>query len=1056
MGRQIRACFVPLDQNQNFMLLNQRSKFVSGLRAAIIGAFLFCTSLLLTQSIVPTSALAQGSPLWQQRVEYDMEVIIDVDRHQMDGRQTLRYHNNSPDTLHSVFYHLYFNAFNPQSAMAERNRHLPDPDSRIVPRIFELGPDEVGYHRIAHLTQDGHAVDFRILDTVMEVELARPIPPGADSRFEMEFTSQIPLQTRRSGRDNVEGIDYSMTQWYPKMANYDERGWHSDPYIGREFYAPFGTFDVRITLPAEYVVGSTGVLQNPEEIGHGYGSTERGPAENEGLLTWNFHAEDVHDFAWAADPDYVHDIVEHDGIEHHLLYQPDVASNWLELRDLLPEIVEFFSEEFGQYPYPQVTVAQGGDGGMEYPMITLIAGRGSLAGLRSVTIHEIAHMWYYGIIGTNEADYAWLDEGFVTYTAAEFRAHSAGRSGASHLASQLAVLQRHDLGLFEQMNTPSDWFRTNSAYSAATYSAGSMVLDMLGYVISDSLRDRFLIEYFDRFKFRHPNPYDVEKVAEDVSGLRLDWFFEQLTNTTWTLDYAVNDVSSRREDGAWRTAISIERKGDIAIPIDLRLTYEDGSQQWISIPLGIMHGHKPVPDSWIVADPWIWTYPDYHIDLKTPQRVSRVEIDPHLRTPDINRLNNSSRFPIDFSFLEAPVPSMSRYSIGWRPLLQYADNFGFGGGIQFRGTSLFGQHRTRAMVKYWPEVIFSGGDDRRPAGRFSPGIDFELQYADRIEQFGPYGFGSLQTEKHLGILESEAAFTTPLNRYFALTAAEHRLTLGLLHQLRTTRRAAATPAAFGFSPDNMLSAHAAYSFSNERTRIELRGEVGGTVEGDSQSGSANKFQLDAARAAALGPFTAGARIRIGWGSPDLAAQKRFRLGEASYEDRWGNDAYRSIAAIFADPPSDPSWVAFEGPGPVAYARGIVDRERASSTVDTPAGSNVLAASAVLVAMPFEAVSWLAPLRAEVFAGAGSAWSGSSFFDGFSADRFLFDAGVGVRYDVSRVPLLRRWTAQSDVLTGLNLTAKFPVWASDTTAIDKADGFAFRWMLGVTIDGVPWY
>jgi len=1047
------------------MVLN--SEFGSSLTScSLLPAPLVLLPLLLACiSMVPDSVVAQGSPTWQQRVEYEMDVRLDVGGHQMGGHQILHYSNNSPDTLHHVYYHLYFNAFNPHSAMAERNRELPDPDSRIVPRIFNLAPDEVGYHRIDSLTQDGTTVDFRIEDTVMKVQLAQPIPPAGSSIFEMNFRSQIPLQTRRSGRDNREGIDYSMTQWYPKMANYDSRGWHADPYVGREFYAPFGTFDVRITLPAEYVIGATGVLQNPDEIGHGYGFEEDEDTAPGDTLTWHFHAENVHDFAWTADPDYVHDVVEHNGVDHHLLYEPDVAENWAYLQEWLPAMIEIFSDISGRYPYPQVTVAQGGDGGMEYPMITLITGHRSPASLLGVTAHEVAHMWYYGALGSNEADYAWLDEGFASYVAAEVQARLVGRTRGSHVGSHTTVLRIHDRGLYEPMNTPSDWFRTNTAYSTSAYSAGTMVLDMLGYVISDSLRDRFLIEYFERFKFRHPNPVDVEIVAEDVSGLRLDWYFEQFTNTTWQLDYAFEGMSTRRIADGWQTMIEIERKGDIAMPIDLRLTYEDGTQQWVNVPLNIMNGHKPVPDDWIVAEPWSWTDPEYRLQVNAQQQIRRVALDPALRTPDANRLNNSSGFPVNIALFDAPFQSWERYSVGWRPLVQYARNFGFGGGVQFRGTYIFNQFQTRAMLKFWPEVMFSRGDDPDPSGRFTPpfdesasaidGIDFELQFVDRIQGFGPYGIGSLRTEKHLGILESEIAFTTPLHRHQLITGERHDVSFGLLHQLRTTPRATATEVAFGFFPENMVSGYASYAFTNERTRVEVRAEVGGIVGEGIGSSSANKVYVDAARATPIGPITAGTQIRAGWGAENLAMQKRYRLGEATYEDRWANDAYRTIGAVFADPLADPGWIAFAGPGPIAYATGSSDSGNGASALDAPSGNNVLAASAVLVSEPFQAVRWLTPLQAEIFVGAGSTWNGSDF-DAFSTDGFLFDAGIGFRYDVSRLPALRRWAAQSDVLSNLHVTAKFPIWTSDDVAGGSTGGFDFRWVMGITIDDAPWY
>lgn len=1020
-------------------------------------------SLLLVASLPLLAVRAQGSAEWQQRVEYNMDVSLLADRHQMEGRQTARYYNNSPDTLHRVFYHLYFNAFQPHSMMAERNRHLPDPDPRIVPRIFNLGPDEIGYHHIRLLTQNGRSVPFDVVDTVMEVHLAEPIPPGGSAVFEMNFHSQVPLQTRRSGRDSDEGIDYSMTQWYPKLANYDERGWHADPYVGREFYAPFGTFDVRITLPSEYIIGSTGELQNAHQIGHGYDTTATVPDSDS--LTWHFHAENVHDFAWAADPDYIHEIVTQDGIDHHLLYQPDVAEAWQGLRDDLPAMIAFFSENYGPYPYPQVTVVQGGDGGMEYPMITLITGRRTPRSVLGVTAHEIAHMWYYSILASNEADYAWMDEGFTTYTSTEVMAHLEGRPRASHLGAYYSILSAHEYGYFERLNTPSDWFRTNTGYSAAAYTGGQMIVDMLGYVISDSLRDRFLLEYFDRFKFRHPNPYDVEKVAEDVSGLHLDWFFEQFANSDRTVDYAVDNVRSRRSEGVWHSEIVIERRGDAALPIDLRLTFDDGTQQWVNIPLGIMRGHKPVSGDWIVADPWHWTFPEYVFDLTHQKRLARAEIDPTLHTPDVNRLNNTSTFPTDFAFLNAPVRSLTKYSIGWRPLLQYANNFGIGGGLQFRGTYLFDQFRTRAMLKLWPQLLFSDGEEpelARPNADVSvfDGIDYELSISDHIEGFGPYGVASLRSQKHLGVQENEVSFSTPLHLFDILRASEHRITFGLLHQLRTTDRAQATDAAFGFLPKDMLSSYLAYTFTDDRSRVDIRADLGGMIDDHTYwSTSASRVYVDAARSTGIGPFTAGARIRIGWGAPNLALQKQFRLGAASFEDRWGDDAYRTVAAFFDEPVEDAHWIGFAGPGPVAYTlsddTGLACRRVGGDFIDhnlrAPIGNHIVAASAVLVAEPFSHSPWLRPLQAELFFGGGDAWE-----DGSSPDRLLYDAGIGLRYDVSDLPVLRRWTAQSDVLSNMNLTAKFPLWASDEDLRGSSDAFDFRWLIGVTIDDAPWY
>ncbi|MFV8225360.1 M1 family peptidase, partial [Christiangramia aquimixticola] len=212
---------------------------------------------------------------WQQHVDYKMEVDVNVENFQYTGTQELTYTNNSPDTLNRVFYHLYFNAFQPDSQMNARLESVPDPDGRmtinkgtkenpeIVSRISGLTKDQIGYLRVNSLTQNGEALKYEEVGTVLEVELAKPILPGSKTTFNMEFKGQVPEQIRRAGRNSAEGVALSMSQWYPKLAEYDFQGWHADPYIAREFHGVWGDFDVKISIDKDYVLGSTGYLQNP-------------------------------------------------------------------------------------------------------------------------------------------------------------------------------------------------------------------------------------------------------------------------------------------------------------------------------------------------------------------------------------------------------------------------------------------------------------------------------------------------------------------------------------------------------------------------------------------------------------------------------------------------------------------------------------------------------------------------------------------------------------------------------------------------------------------------
>lgn len=1028
---------------------------------------------------LPAGARAQGSPSWQQRVAYTMDVRMDTERHHMAGRQRLVYYNNSPDTLEHVFYHLYFNAFNPRSMMAARNRVLPDPDGRLVPRIFELGPDEVGYHRVLALTQDGRAVPFEVNDTVLRARLPRPLLPGDSTVFEMRFQSQVPLQTRRSGRDNAEGVDYSMSQWYPKMAAYDERGWHADPYVGREFYAPFGSFDVRITLPARYVVGGTGVVQNPQEVGHGYAGATT-PAGRDSL-TWHFRADDVHDFAWAADPDYLHDEIEgSDGVTYHLLYLPDVADTWKPMRQWVPQIIQAMSRRVGPYPYPQFTVAQAGDGGMEYPMVNFVTGRRSPGSLLGVTIHEAAHEWFYGALGSNEADYAWMDEGFTSWLSAETSAALAGRRAGPHTGSQLSLVVLKDRGLFERLNTPSDWFESNTAYGTAAYSGGDALADVLGYVISDSLRDVWVRRYFEAFRFRHPNPYDVERVAEQVSGLQLDWLFEQWLNDDAVLDYAVEALASEAQGGAFRTTITLEREGRMVMPVDLRLTLADGTTQWVNVPLSIMEGHKPVPAGWIVAEPWFWTEEEHTVEVTLPQRVVRVEIDPLGRTPEQNRLNNTTGFPLQARFLAPPQPTWFTYGVGWRPLGLYADAFGPGAGVQARGVAFLGHHQVRAGLTLWPQVLASGGEephaDRYPEGEgdFFNGIDYELGYRRRL---GPLASLAVEARKHLGILENTVRYEHPLGRWAALGQDRGVLGLQLQHQANPYVRAFEVDDFNAFIGENLASFQVDYRAGRGLDVVAARLEVGASLEnlfegacldaaGDpipcalDYRQSATRLDVEAAKAWRLGPLTARAHARLGVGTSNLALHKRYRLGAASFEEAWRSDAFRQLSSPFENALADVPLAALRGPGPVAYLLAAAEDIVCVAPCDvpryiggTPIGSRLVAGSLLVAAAPLREVP---ALSLALFSGVGQVWSPgvrgiTPGEDAFAFDRFLADAGVAASLDVGRLRRLQRWTAQSDVLDGLRVDLRLPLWASDPERLGAGeDAVAFRWLLGIQV------
>ena len=585
---------------------------------------------------------------FQQAVAYQMEVTMDVSTNRYQGTQVLAYTNNSPDTLTRVFYHLYYNAFQPGSMMDVRSRTIADPDQRVKDRIAKLAPEEIGYLHPTHLTMNGGPVSYKEVGTVLEVDLTEPILPNSSVKFEMSFEGQVPLQVRRSGRDSEEGVRYSMSQWYPKMANYDEQGWHANPYVGREFYGIWGDFDVKITIDKSYTLGGTGYLQNPNQIGHGYQDEGVKVPEPKGnTLTWHFVAPQVHDFMWAADNKYKHDKVQMaNGITVHHFYIPGekTTENWEKLKEYTPKAIDYLSKNFGQYPYKQFSVVQGGDGGMEYAMSTLITGERSLPSLVGVMVHELAHSWFHGVLASNESLYPWMDEGFTSYASNLAMASIFQTNASPHRGSYGGYYRLVKSGLEEPMSTHADHYQTNSAYGAAAYSKGAVFLAQLGYVIGEEVRDRAMLRYWNTWKFKHPNVNDLIRVMEKESGLELDWYKEYFVYTTKTIDYAVKEVKAS-EVG---TSIILERIGAMPMPIDLVVTYKDGTKELVYLPLEIMRGDKKVETNFpklVLTQDWPWVQPTLTINLKRAvDTIKSVEIDPSKRMADIQVENNKVEF----------------------------------------------------------------------------------------------------------------------------------------------------------------------------------------------------------------------------------------------------------------------------------------------------------------------------------------------------------------------------------------------------------------------------
>nr|WP_293303748.1 M1 family metallopeptidase [Allomuricauda sp.] len=595
-----------------------------------------------------TTLSAQNNAYWQQHVDYTIDVNMDVKTYQYTGTQKLVYTNNSPDALNRVFYHLYYNAFQPGSEMDMRLQSIKDPDGRMMEngksRIASLSESEMGYLHVESLTQDGQAVSFVEEGTILVVDLAKPIPSGGKTTLEMTFKGQVPLQIRRAGRNSKEGVALSMSQWYPKLSEYDFEGWHPTPYIAREFHGVWGNFDVKLTLDKTYTVGGSGYLQNPDEIGHGYESPGTKVKTKGKTLTWHFVAPNVHDFMWAADPEYIHDTLKmQDGPVLHFFYKndPEIIENWKKLQPKTEDAMRFFSNNIGQYPYEQYSVVQGGDGGMEYAMSTLITGGRDFGSLVSVMVHEMAHSWFQHVLATNESKHEWMDEGFTTFISSLCKSEIMDQNTENPFeGSYKGYYALVNSGLEMPQSTHADRYPTNFAYGISAYSKGAVFLSQLGYIIGQDKLMETIHKYFDDFKFKHPVPNDVIRTAEKVSGMQLGWYLTDWTQTTNTIDYGIKSVEA---DGD-KTKVTLERIGEMPMPLDILVVGADGSQTTYYIPLRMMYGEKDNPYQNLkrtTLEDWPWAYPTYEFTLDMPvENVQAMVIDPSQLMADVNVENN--------------------------------------------------------------------------------------------------------------------------------------------------------------------------------------------------------------------------------------------------------------------------------------------------------------------------------------------------------------------------------------------------------------------------------
>jgi aminopeptidase N len=655
---------------------------------------------------------------WQQDVHYGMNVRLDEVHDRVQGNVELTYWNNSPDTLREVFFHLYANAAKPGSYMEQLGG-----DNRA--RGYAFKQDTTRGTEVRDMTVDGTTVQSEVDNTIMRVVLPKPLLPGASTVFRYAFTTHWGGMGRMKLFNAWGFKHFDGTQWYPRISVYDRKfGWDTQQHLGHEFYGDFGTFDVNLDMPNDMVVEATGWLQNPDEVmpadlrrkldlsnfkDKPWNSPPSviTPYQPGVRKVWRYHAENVHDFAFTADPTYRIGETEWNGIQCIALAEEPHASRWQNAAEYAAKCIKEHSEYVGLYGYPKMVVADARDG-MEYPMLTLDSDEEP--GYRSLFMHEIGHNWFFGMVGSNETYRAMLDEGFTQF----IETMGMGRVGEDTLVespSRNAYVRRHTdpvlardrLTYYSYMhaavrnelppiNIHSDEYTKQPTGYRMVYYKTSTMLFNLQYVLGDSLFTAALQHYFAQWKFKHPYIEDFRQSFISFTHVDLNWFFDQWIETGKRMDYAVRGVKHRNADAGQR--IHFRRKGEMQMPIEFSVKANDGRTYNYLIPNNwfVKRTNATVLPRWISFDE---LQRDYYADVNIPSGIADVRIDTTYRLGDANLLNNSLRFPFESSFDShiRNLPDLRNYEGFVRPDLWYNGFDGVKAGVHFHGNYMRYKHQ---------------------------------------------------------------------------------------------------------------------------------------------------------------------------------------------------------------------------------------------------------------------------------------------------------------------------------------------------------------------------
>jgi hypothetical protein len=586
-----------------------------------------------------------GPRYWQQWADYRLEAELNPISKRLMGKGSVTYHNRSPDTLRVVYVHLLHNIFAPDS------RHNTDVPWAV--EGVELGR-VVAQGQELRATEDEGA-GYQVEGTIMRIRLPKPLAPGATAAFDFAWKLRIPPDgAPRGGQD---GETFYINYWYPQIAVYDDvNGWQTDQYLGNaEFYMGYGNYDVAVTVPAGWLVNATGRLTNPaqvlsaqtrarldsaaqgNEVVHVVTEADRKAgvsttAGTNGKLTWRYRAENVRDVAWATSAKYLWDATNAavgdatgdgrpDTTAIYSFYRPEARlHHWDQSAQYSKHSIEFFSKYLSPYPYPHMTAVDGPTscGGMEYPMMTCIGGQWDTLGLYEVTTHEIGHMWFPMIVGSDEKRYAWMDEGLTQFDQSQAIA-DLFKGFDDEARNRKNYLDFAEMGSEVELMRHGDRYPSYHSYGIASYYKPAAVMVALRGVLGPETFHRAYVEYVRRWSYKHPTPYDFFNTFENVSGQDLSWFWRGWFFETWKLDQAIDTVTTVGDS----LEIVVENHGRAPMPVLLEVTRTNGRVDRVTLPV----------------DVWFQDERRRTVRVSRDPGVKAIEVDPEKDFPDLDRSN---------------------------------------------------------------------------------------------------------------------------------------------------------------------------------------------------------------------------------------------------------------------------------------------------------------------------------------------------------------------------------------------------------------------------------